>query len=29
MIREGQIDHALVVAGLLWWLGTRSPGLMR
>ena len=29
LIREGQIDHALVVAGLLWWLGTRSPGLMR
>src|SRR5271157_6121896 len=26
MIREGQIDHALVVAGLLWWLGTKSPG---
>jgi 8-oxo-dGTP pyrophosphatase MutT (NUDIX family) len=28
MIREGQIDHALVVAGLLWWLGTKSPGLV-
>jgi 8-oxo-dGTP pyrophosphatase MutT (NUDIX family) len=28
MIREGQIDHALVVVGLLWWLGTKSPGLM-
>jgi 8-oxo-dGTP pyrophosphatase MutT (NUDIX family) len=25
MIREGRIDHALVVAGLLWWLGTKSP----
>ena len=24
MIREGQIDHALVVAGLLWWLGTKA-----
>ena len=28
MIREGQIDHALVVAGLLWWLGTEGPGLV-
>ncbi len=28
MIREGRIDHALVVVGLLWWLGTRSPGLV-
>lgn len=28
MIREGQIDHALVVAGLLWWLATKSPGLV-
>ena len=28
MIREGQIDHALVVAGLLWWLGTKSPGFV-
>ena len=26
MIREGRIDHALVVAGLLWWLGTEDPG---
>jgi len=26
LIREGQIDNALVVAGLLWWLGTKSPG---
>lgn len=25
MIREGKIDHALVVAGLLWWLGTECP----
>lgn len=22
MIRDGRIDHALVVCGLLWWLGT-------
>jgi len=28
LIREGRIDHALVVVGLLWWLGTRSPGLV-
>jgi ADP-ribose pyrophosphatase len=28
MIQEGQIDHALVVAGLLWWLGTKSLGLV-
>lgn len=27
LIREGRIDHALVVAGLLWWLGTRTPGM--
>ena len=26
LIREGRIDHALVVAGLLWWLGTQGPG---
>ena len=26
MIREGRIDHALVVAGLLWWLGTVKSG---
>ena len=26
LIRSGRIDHALVVAGLLWWLGTRTPG---
>jgi 8-oxo-dGTP pyrophosphatase MutT (NUDIX family) len=26
LIREGRIDHALVVAGLLWWLAARSPG---
>ena len=28
LIREGRIDHALVVAGLLWWLGTQSPGML-
>jgi hypothetical protein len=28
LIQEGQIDHALVVAGLLWWLGTKVPGMM-
>ena len=28
LIREGRIDHALVVAGLLWWLGTRTPGML-
>ncbi|WP_250847150.1 NUDIX hydrolase [Aquisphaera insulae] len=28
LIVEGQIDHALVVAGLLWWLGTRTPGML-
>ena len=28
MILAGKIDHALVVAGLLWWLGTKSPGFM-
>ena len=27
LIREGRIDHALVVAGLLWWLATRSPDI--
>ena len=26
MIRCGEIDHALVVAGLLWWLGDERPG---
>jgi 8-oxo-dGTP pyrophosphatase MutT (NUDIX family) len=26
LIQEGRIDHALVVAGLLWWLGTRTLG---
>jgi 8-oxo-dGTP pyrophosphatase MutT (NUDIX family) len=25
MIQDGQIDHALVVAGLLWWLRLPSP----
>ncbi len=28
MILEGKIDHALVVAGLLWWLGTRHSGFL-
>ncbi|QEH32829.1 ADP-ribose pyrophosphatase [Aquisphaera giovannonii] len=28
MIVGGKIDHALVVAGLLWWLGTRTPGIL-
>ncbi len=28
LIREGRIDHALVVAGLLWWLGTKDQGLV-
>ena len=28
LIREGRIDHALVVVGLLWWLGTKSLGLV-
>lgn len=28
LIREGRIDHALVVAGLLWWLGTRPGGAL-
>ncbi len=27
LVREGKIDHALVVAGLLWWLGTESEFL--
>jgi len=26
LIREGRIDHALVVCGLLWWLESRFPG---
>ena len=26
MIREGRIDHSLVVVGLLWWLQPRPPG---
>jgi len=26
MIREGQIDHALAVQGLLWWLAAELPG---
>jgi 8-oxo-dGTP pyrophosphatase MutT (NUDIX family) len=26
LIRDGRIDHALVVSGLLWWLGTKTPG---
>jgi 8-oxo-dGTP pyrophosphatase MutT (NUDIX family) len=26
MIRDGRIDHALVVAGLLWWLQAHFPG---
>ncbi len=25
LIREGQIDHALVVLGLLWWLAAKVP----
>lgn len=25
MIRRGEIDHALVVAGLLWWLADERP----
>ncbi len=25
MIRAGRIEHALVVAVLLWWLGTKGP----
>jgi 8-oxo-dGTP pyrophosphatase MutT (NUDIX family) len=28
LIVEGKIDHALVVAGLLWWLGARTPGML-
>jgi 8-oxo-dGTP pyrophosphatase MutT (NUDIX family) len=28
LIREGRIDHALVVAGLLWWLGTQYPEML-
>jgi len=28
LIREGRISHALVVAGLLWWLGTKTPGML-
>ena len=27
LIRDGRISHALVVAGLLWWLGTKTPGM--
>jgi 8-oxo-dGTP pyrophosphatase MutT (NUDIX family) len=27
LIREGEIDHALVVAGLLWWLGIEGVPL--
>jgi 8-oxo-dGTP pyrophosphatase MutT (NUDIX family) len=26
LIREGLIDHALVVVGLLWWLGSEPAG---
>jgi 8-oxo-dGTP pyrophosphatase MutT (NUDIX family) len=26
MIRDGRIDHALVVCGLLWWLQSQFPG---
>jgi 8-oxo-dGTP pyrophosphatase MutT (NUDIX family) len=26
MIRDGRIDHALVVSGLLWWLVAELPG---
>jgi 8-oxo-dGTP pyrophosphatase MutT (NUDIX family) len=29
MIRGGQIDHALVVAGLLWWLSLTDDGSSR
>ncbi len=25
LIRDGRIDHALVVAGLLWWLAVDRP----
>jgi 8-oxo-dGTP pyrophosphatase MutT (NUDIX family) len=28
LIQEGRIDHALVVAGLLWWLSTAGSGMM-
>jgi len=28
LIRDGRIDHALVVGCLLWWLGTQSPGML-
>jgi 8-oxo-dGTP pyrophosphatase MutT (NUDIX family) len=28
LIREGRINHALVVVGLLWWLGTKTPGML-
>jgi 8-oxo-dGTP pyrophosphatase MutT (NUDIX family) len=28
LIREGRIDHALVVAGLLWWLSAQNPGML-
>jgi 8-oxo-dGTP pyrophosphatase MutT (NUDIX family) len=27
LIQYGRIDHALVVAGLLWWLGTKNAGI--
>jgi 8-oxo-dGTP pyrophosphatase MutT (NUDIX family) len=29
LIREGQINHALCVAGLLWWLQTRAENMIR
>ena len=29
MIRRGEIDHALVVAGLLWWLADERSGQRR
>jgi ADP-ribose pyrophosphatase len=29
LIREGHIDHALVVAGLLWWLALEGPDRLR
>jgi 8-oxo-dGTP pyrophosphatase MutT (NUDIX family) len=28
LIREGRIDHALVVTGLLWWSAAKTPGML-
>ena len=28
LIQEGRIDHALCVAGLLWWLHARPDGTL-